>query len=181
MFRYLKVKCIVLCTVVFSVSCNKDDDGTKDCMEQLGKTETLINSETLYQARWTLFEYLENGALSVTSFVQDQNCLSTASMGITGEPNLDRQNFTKTQSFREPTNIRFRQIEEDSPIGKWEIVEGEPNWVQFDEITETIVKGRFQATLVIEENGNDFQTLPDTLRFDNVSFEAVPGDLLNGN
>lgn len=175
------INCTVICIVAFFASCSDNDDNSSLCQGQLGQMETLINSQTLFQARWTLYEYLDNGPISVTSFVIDQNCLLTASMGITGEPNLDKQNFMNTQSFRESTNIRFRQVEEDAPIGKWEIAENTLNWVQFDEITKTIVKGRFQATLVIEENGNDFHTLPDTLRFDNVSFEAVPGELLNGS
>jgi len=160
------------------ISCNNDDgnnnDGNKfNCIEPLGEMETMINNQTLFQARWTVFEYFDNGALSIAAFVQDQDCLQSASLGITAEPNLERQNFTVIiQNTREPTNIKFWQNNEDAVLGSWEILEGEPNWMQYDEITEESVKGRFQATL-ISTSSNNFHTLPDTLRLDNVRFEAV--------
>ena len=181
MFKEFKIKRLLFGFVLILSSCSNDDGNMNTCSPELGELETLINNQTLFQARWTLFEYFENGALSVDGFVMDDNCLSRASVGFTAEPNLDRQNFSNTESFRESTNIRFRQLNEDVAIGSWKFIEGEPNWVEFDEITETIVKGRFQATLLIDENVNNANTLPDTLIFNNVSFEAVPGELLNGS
>ena len=180
MKKYYLIRLFCLCFLSPLVSCT-DDEEESNCLEQLGQFETNINNQTLFQAQWTVFEFFENDALSVTAIVVDQDCLLRAIMGFTSEPNLDRQNFTDTVDFREPTNISISQINQDAVLGSWRILEGEPNWVQFEEITETSVTGMLQATLVIRENGNNFQTLPDTLRFDNVRFEAVPDDLLNGS
>lgn len=182
MCKNFKTYCIIIGAIILLVSCSNDDSNAEICPLELGNLETAISEDLDFRARWTIYEYFENGAISITASVMDENCLLRAIMTITAIPNLERQDFeiTTAELIREPTNISFNQVDEDASLGSWSIDEGESNWVQFEEITETSVKGKFQATLVIQENGNNFHTLPDTLRFDNVSFEAVPGELLNG-
>ncbi|QLG46630.1 hypothetical protein [Costertonia aggregata] len=182
MRKKLKTYFFIIGAIILLVSCSDDDSNTEICPPELGNLDTAISEQIDFRARWTIYEYFENGAISITASVMDENCLLRAIMTITATPNLERQDFeiTTAEFIREPTNISFNQVDEDASLGSWSIDEAEPNWVQFEEITEISVKGTFQATLVIQENGNDFHTLPDTLRFDNVSFEAVPGELLNG-
>ena len=56
---------------------------------------------------------------------------------------------------------------------RFEIYESEPAWIQLSEITEDKVKGTFQGTYVYKQSARRFWNLPDTLRFNNVSFEAI--------
>lgn len=124
MWKSLVVKFLSLLIVTVVISCNDDDSSVVECKEPLGQLETVINDQTVFQARWTVFEYFDNGALSVASIVMDQNCLLRADLVITGEPNLNRQDFviTSAQFIRDPTNISFSQIDEDAVLGRWEIV-----------------------------------------------------------
>ena len=55
---------------------------------------------------------------------------------------------------------------------RFEIFEDEPAWIQLSEISEEKVTGTFQATYVYRQSAFRFWDLPDTLRFNNVAFEA---------
>ncbi|GMN12129.1 hypothetical protein MTsPCn9_34340 [Croceitalea sp. MTPC9] len=161
------------------ISCSKDEEPPCKDIEPLGLLETQISDNTIYDGKSTSYLKLEEGPIGINSYVLDDLCLIRASIGMLVNSTLERQTFVKVvpNQLNTPT-FSFFQVEEDAILGKWDIIENEDNWIELEEITDEIIKGRFQATILVAENQNQFYTLNDTLRFDNVYFEA-PFDEFN--
>lgn len=165
-------KRLFLILILSIVACSDDDI---DCIiPELGQLETEINGNILFQARATGFSTFETTTenLFITSLVVDQNCLLTANINMTVRPNLERQDFLNSQFRLEAATISFVQFSDDQPLGRWSVLEEEDNWIQLDEISEISISGMFQAILTLEDAPNNLNSLPDTLRFNNVRFIA---------
>lgn len=162
------------------LSCSKDEEPPCKNGEPFGLLETQISDNTIYDGGSTSYLKLNEGSISINSYVVDEFCLLRASINMLVDSTLERQIFVKREStnpFNTPTFF-FAQVEEDAILGKWDIIENEDNWIQLEEITDEIIKGRFQATILVVETPNQFYNLNDTLRFYNVYFEA-PFDEFN--
>lgn len=165
----------VVCFVLGFASCSNDDDST-DCIPQEGKMNAIINEVTIFDARVVTFVDLpDDNVISINGTVIDNFCLNTAILGMIIENRLGIQELTTQDPENRllPATSTFAQIDDDATLGRWEIYAQEDSWVELDESSQNFVKGRFQATYLVRENPNNFQSLPDTLRFKNASFEAV--------
>lgn len=161
-------------------SCSKDEEPPCNNGEPFGLLETQISDNTIYDGGSTSYLKLNEGPISINSYVVDEFCLLRASINMLVDSTMERQPFVKRESTN-PLNTStffFAQVEEDAILGKWDIIENEDNWIQLEEITDEIIKGRFQVTILVAESPNQFYTLSDTLRFNDVYFEA-PFDEFN--
>jgi len=169
----LKKVLTIVCFVLFLASCSNDDPN--DCIPGEGEMNAIINGVTIFDAKLTSYVELPDNVIAINGIVIDNFCLRTASLGMIIEKKPGLQELTKRDPDNRllPATSTFAQIDDDARLGAWNIYEPEDSWVELDEVSESVVRGRFQATYLVRENPNNFQSLPDTLRFTNASFEAA--------
>ena len=174
--RFIISFCIIF---LFNFLCScSDDEAEPECSDQLGELEANFSDDFRFNPRVTIFSPEQNGAISVSSFVFDSSCIPNLILSLDIEPTLGVQNFILTESFSNtPPNISFILFSFDVIIARWEIVEDEENWIEIDEISDTNLSGRFQATLRLIGGGDGIGEIPSIVRFDNVSFVASPSEL----
>ncbi len=174
-----------LLVLIFTFSCK--DEYKPGCPPPIGEMIAVVNDTIEWDFKYVTFrkwsEYV--GAPKSDSIIDINAGFVNAGceMELTLDLNyiartLNRQNLVKriygdNQPSRQQPHSIFYTWNVDALTERFELFEGEPAWIQLSEITEEKVKGTFQCTYVYRQSTWRFWDLPDTLRFNEVTFEAV--------
>ncbi|WOC39284.1 hypothetical protein [Polaribacter sp. HL-MS24] len=170
----------------FLLSCEKDSE--PNCPPPTGEMIAQINDTIVWDfkyvsfRRWSDTEFANQWAdssISISSEFINSGCERELSLDFHNISQiLTRQTLVKRISEENhPSHLQPHSIfytwNVDALTEKFDLYESEPAWIQLSEITEDKVKGIFQGTYVYRQSTFRFWNLPDTLRFNNVSFEAI--------
>ncbi len=153
-------------------SCSSNDDSI-DCPKKQGDLNTEINDIIKFNPRFVTYAKVE-GVLSLAAVQLDDDCLFRAIVSFMIENKKGRQDLNKLdiQNRFNPSTSSFSEADGDAVLGSWDLLETEPAWIEIDVLEDKAMEGRFHSTYLHKTNQNDFHSLPDTLRFKNVSFKA---------
>ncbi|WOC39286.1 hypothetical protein [Polaribacter sp. HL-MS24] len=170
----------------FLLSCEKDSE--PNCPPPTGEMIAQINDtivwdfKYVYFRRWSDTEVADQWAdssIGISSEFTNAGCELEISIHFDNiSQTLNQQKLVKRifednhPSQFQPQSV-FNTWNVDALTEKFDLYESEPAWIQLSEITEDKVKGIFQGTYVYRQSTFRFWNLPDTLRFNNVSFEAI--------
>ena len=130
-------------------------------------------SETDFASQWA------DSSISIFAEFTNAGCELELSLDLHNiAQTLKRQNLVKRISGdNQPSQLQpysiFYTWDVDALTERFELFESEPAWIQLSEITDEQVKGTFQGTYVYRPSALRFWDLPDTLRFNEVAFEAI--------
>lgn len=142
---------------------------------------TIWKFKYVYFRRWSDTEFADQWAdnsIGISAEFINAGCEIEISIHFDNiAQTVNQQNLVKRifednhPSQFQPQSI-FNTWNVDALTERFEIFEDEPAWIQLSEISEEKVTGTFQATYVYRQSAFRFWDLPDTLRFNNVAFEA---------
>ncbi len=174
-----------LLVLIFTFSC--EDEYKPSCPPPSGKMIALVNDTTEWDFKhvyfWKWSEYVgsqeSDSLIDITADFINAGCEMELTLSLHRiARTLNRQNLVKRiyeedhPSRLQPNSI-FYTWDVDALTERFELIEGEPAWIQLSETAEEKVKGTFQATYVYRQSTWRFWDLPDTLRFNKVPFEAI--------
>ena len=172
--------------LIFTFSC--EEEYQPDCPPPLGEMIARVNDtivwdfNSVYFRRWTekdLGTRWADSSLNIRAGFVNAGCELELSLIFHNiAETLNRQGLVKLiyeedHPSRLQPNSDFYTWDVDALTEQFNLFEGEPAWIQLSEITDEQVKGTFQATYVYRPSAFRFWDLPDTLRFNNVSFSAA--------
>lgn len=171
--KKLFIKTAFSCFLLISIlSCSNNDDSV-ECQTKQGDLHTSINEVIHFNPRLVYYGEVNN-LISLAAVQLDDACLARAIVSFTLEKETDRQDLHKRISgsgFYSGTTT-FSEWDGDAILGKWDLLESEPAWIEINVLEDNFIEGIFQSTYLHKTNQNNFHSLPDTLRFHNVSFKA---------
>lgn len=170
----------------FLLSCEKDSE--PNCPPPTGEMIAQINDTIVWDfkyvnfRRWSDTEFADqwpDSSISIFSDFINAGCERELSLYFHNISQiLTRQTLVK-RIFEEnhPSHLQPHSIlytwNVDALTERFEIYEDEPSWIELSEINEEKVTGTFQGTYVYRQSAFRFWILPDTLRFNEVYFEAT--------
>ncbi|MCP4458880.1 MAG: hypothetical protein GY816_12790 [Cytophagales bacterium] len=174
---------LIVCSIFICCS----DDPKPSCPAPIGEMVAQVNDTTIWEFKYVSFrrwsEYVgsqeSDSLINISADFINAGCEMelTLDFQIIART-LNRQNLVK-RIFEEdhPSKLQPHSIfytwNVDALTERFELYEGEPAWIQLSEINEETVTGTFQGTYVYRQSAFRFWDLPDTLRFNNVPFEAI--------
>ena len=179
-------KTFSLLVLIFTFSC--EDKQEPGCPPPVGEMIAQVNDTIAWDfkhvsfRRWSETEFAASWAdssISIEAHFINAGCELELSLNFHNiAQKLNRQNLIKPiyeedhPSQLQPYSV-FNTWNVDALTERFNLFEDEPAWIQLSEITDEQVKGTFQATYVYRPSAFRFWDLPDTLRFNNVSFSAA--------
>lgn len=180
------LKSIITSVIVFLMLLSCKDDDETSCYPQVGEMRAFVNDSIDLDFRFVY--YLRdtiNSAIEIKSVFINASCEQEVSLNLGNiKENKGKQTLVKIifgdsdHPSQKTANSIFRTWNVDAGTESFELFEEEPAWLELTEINDNSVKGIFQATYVYRPSAQRFWALPDTLRFNEVYFEAVDFDTL---
>jgi len=170
----------------FLFSCNEEPKPS--CVPPIGEMIARVNDTLVWDFRHVYFvrwseeysgSHWADSSLNMRADFINAGCDIELALSFSNiAQTLNRQNLVKrifgdNQPSRLQPNSIFRTYDIDALTERFELFESEPAWIQLSEITEAQVNGTFQGTYVYRPSALRFWDLPDTLRFNEVDFEAI--------
>ena len=165
---------LILMVAISFCRCSKEEEAPK-CSEPVGKLRAQVHDTFVYDARFTEFYNLDDNTIQVNAYEFSPDCIWIGSLSFALEKKLGRQELKKPNrgGLDEFGESIFVEVDQDVILGDFPIYEAEPRWLEITDLGKEKLEGVFSATYVFEGGPNRFINLPDTLRFNNVAFEAI--------
>lgn len=164
-----------ICTIF--VSCN--DEPKPNCPAPIGEMIAQLNDTTIWEFKYVTYWTESDSSIGIGAGFVNAGCELELSLDFRNILQLQNKQILVKHISEEnhPSHLLphsvFYTWNIDALTERFEIYEDEPSWIQLSEISEEKVTGTFQATYVYRQSAFRFWNLPDTLRFNNVLFEAV--------
>lgn len=175
----MKVLLKIIGAILLFVSCNDESqEQTPDCSNyQRGNMYVKFGEVSGQEVDYNdIFFTIESDTLlSLNCLYFTDLCEWRVSHTFLVKRNLLMQSLVNRQSIdgnRVIGSTYFRTLDHDATTEGFGLYDGESAWFQFTQLSDTEVRGRFQATYIHEPGFIRAWNLPDTLRFNNIEFVA---------
>ena len=169
---------LVLLSFLFIVlvSCNTDREPEQPfCSTENVRLRVPINDTLVLNFQSVGFYETENSLWELSAYEFSPSCVLWGSLTIFSQKKVGIQDLIPI-TFSGPQiagQINFTELNDDTILGRFELYEAEPNSVEITKVERDTIAGVINATMVWNQSGNKFITLPDTLRFTNANFKAI--------